>query len=102
MPFDLSKLENIIYMIVMVVVVILSTIKQFKAQQIKNDINNKIILNNLNKIDEQNIKVLSLLEMHSKDIKEIKKDLNALERRVSKLEENYTFYEKEVNKNDNT
>ena len=48
---------------------------------------NDEILNNLQKIDRQNVKILNLLEMHSQDIMSLKKDVNVLEHRVSRLED---------------
>ncbi len=100
---QLFKLDNIIYLIVMVVVVVLTTIKQFKSQQKKNDSNNAEVLQNLSKIEKQNGKMLNLLEIHSQDIKSMKKDINVLEHRVSRLEDSHVnLYEKlGGKKNDN-
>lgn len=48
--------------------------------------------------------MLNLLEIHSQDIKSIKKDINVLEHRVSRLEDSHVnLYEKlGGKKNDNT
>lgn len=97
------KFENIIYIIVTVVVVILTTIKQFSKQEKKTKNSNHEILENLSKIEKQNGKMLNLLELHSQDIKSIKKDVNILEHRVSRLEDSHVnLYEKlGGKKNDN-
>ena len=84
---NLLKMENLIYWIVTMVVVIMTTIKQFNRQERKNKTNNDEILENLQTIEKQNIKMLNLLEMHSQDIKTLKKDVNVLEHRVSRLED---------------
>lgn len=81
------RMENLIYWIVTMVVVILTTIKQFNRQDKKSKSSNDEILNNLQKIDRQNVKMLNLLEMHSQDIRSLKKDVNILEHRVSRLED---------------
>jgi len=81
------RMENLIYWIVTMVVVILTTIKQFNRQDKKSKLSNDEILNNLQKIDRQNVKMLNLLEMHSQDIRSLKKDVNILEHRVSRLED---------------
>jgi len=77
---SLFRMENLVYWIVTMVVVILTTIKQFNRQEQKNKTNNDEILTNLQKM-------LNLLEMHSQDIKSLKKDVNVLEHRVSRLED---------------
>ena len=84
---SLFRMENLIYWIVTMVVVIMTTIKQFNRQERKNKSNNDDILNNLQTIEKQNIKMINLLEMHSQDIKTLKKDVNVLEHRVSRLED---------------
>lgn len=86
------------------VVVILTTIKQFNRQDKKSKTNNDEILNNLQKIDRQNVKMLNLLEMHSQDIRSLKKDVNVLEHRVSRLEDSQVNIYKRLGgqKNDNT
>jgi len=66
------RMENLIYWIVTMVVVILTTIKQFNRQDKKSKTSNDEILNNLQKIDRQNVKMLNLLEMHSQDIRSLK------------------------------
>ena len=101
---DLFRMQNLIYWIVTMVVVVLTTIKQFNKQQKKNDGNNEEILFNLQKIDKQSVKMLNLLEMHSQDIKTLKKDVNVLEHRVSRLEDSQVhIYNKLGGKeNDNT
>jgi len=80
-------MENLIYWIVTMVVVILTTIKQFNRQDRKSKSSNDEILTNLQKIDRQNVKMLNLLELHSQDIRSLKKDVNILEHRVSRLED---------------
>jgi len=80
-------MENLIYWIVTMVVVILTTIKQFNRQDRKSKSSNDEILTNLQKIDRQNVKMLNLLEMHAQDIRSLKKDVNILEHRVSRLED---------------
>jgi sulfatase maturation enzyme AslB (radical SAM superfamily) len=86
------------------VVVILTTIKQFNRQDKKSKSSNDEILNNLQKIDRQNVKMLNLLEMHSQDIRSLKKDVNVLEHRVSRLEDSQVNIYKRLGgqKNDNT
>lgn len=86
---NLFKLDSIIYLIVTVVVVVITTIKQFNKQEKKNKDSNQEILSNLVKIEKQNVKVLNLLELHSQDIKSMKKDINILEHRVSRLEDSH-------------
>ena len=53
------------------------------------DSENEIIAGNgvFEQAEKQNIKMLNLLEMHSQDIKSLKKDVNVLEHRVSRLED---------------
>jgi sulfatase maturation enzyme AslB (radical SAM superfamily) len=86
------------------VVVILTTIKQFNRQDKKSKTSNDEILNNLQKIDRQNVKMLNLLEMHSQDIRSLKKDVNVLEHRVSRLEDSQVNIYKRLGgqKHDNT
>jgi len=84
---NLFRMENLIYWIVTMVVVILTTIKQFNRQDKKSKSSNDEILNNLQKIEKQNVKMINLLELHSQDIKSLKKDVNVLEHRVSRLED---------------
>ena len=98
------RMENLVYWIVTMVVVILTTIKQFNRQDQKSKSSNDEILTNLQNIGKQNVKMLNLLEMHSQDIKIMKKDINVLEHRVSRLEDSHvTLYKKIGEKeNDNT
>ncbi len=98
------RMENLIYWIVTMVVVILTTIKQFNRQDKKSKSSNDEILNNLQKIDRQNVKMLNLLEMHSQDIRSLKKDVNILEHRVSRLEDSQVNIYKRLGgqNNDNT
>jgi hypothetical protein len=98
------RMENLIYWIVTMVVVILTTIKQFNRQDKKSKTSNDEILNNLQKIDRQNVKMLNLLELHSQDIRSLKKDVNVLEHRVSRLEDSQVNIYKRLGgqKNDNT
>ena len=84
---DIFKMQNLIYWIVTMVVVVLTTIKQFNKQDKKNQDGNDEILTNLQKIDRQNVKMLNLLELHSQDIRSLKKDVNIIEHRVSRLED---------------
>ncbi len=101
---SLFKMENLIYWIVTMVVVIMTTIKQFNRQERKNKTNNDEILVNLQTIEKQNIKMLNLLEMHSQDIKTLKKDVNILEHRVTRLEDSQVNIYKQLGgkENDNT
>lgn len=87
--FVLFKIESIIYWVVSMIVVIITTIKQFNKQEKKNKNSNKEILNNLQTIEKQNIKMINLLDIHSQDIKSMKKDINILEHRVSRLEDSH-------------
>ena len=80
-------MENLIYWIVTAVVVVLTTIKQFNRQENKARVNNQEIIRNLENIEKQNVKMINLLELHSQDIKSLKKDVNVLEHRVARLEE---------------
>jgi hypothetical protein len=84
---DLFRMENLIYWVVTMVVVILTTIKQFSKQERNSNTKNDEIIDNLQKIEKQNGKMLNLLEMHGQDIKSLKKDVNILEHRVSRLED---------------
>ncbi len=100
---DLFRMENLIYWVVTMVVVILTTIRQFNRQEARNNNSNDEIIENLHKIEKQNIKMLNLLEMHSQDIKSLKKDINVLEHRVSRLEDSQVvIYKKIGGINDNT
>ena len=101
---SLFKMENLIYWIVTMVVVIMTTIKQFNRQEKRNKNNNDEILVNLQTIEKQNIKMLNLLEMHSQDIKTLKKDVNVLEHRVTRLEDSQVNIYKQLGgkENDNT
>ena len=85
----LFRMENLIYWIVTMVVVILTTIKQFNRQDKNNKSNNDEIMVNLQRIEKQNVKMINLLELHSQDIKTLKKDVNVLEHRVSRLEDSH-------------
>ena len=84
---EVFRMQNLIYWVVTMVVVILTTIKQFSQQEKKNKTKNDEIIVNLQRIEKQNVKMLNLLEMHGKDIKSLKKDVNVLEHRVSRLED---------------
>ena len=86
---SLFRMENLIYWIVTMVVVILTTIKQFNRQEKTNKSKNDEIIGNLQKIEKQNVKMINLLELHSQDIKTLKKDVNILEHRVSRLEDSH-------------
>lgn len=101
---DIFKMQNLIYWVVTMIVVVLTTIKQFNKQEKKNQDGNDEIIDNLQNIGKQNVKMLNLLEMHSQDIKIMKKDINVLEHRVSRLEDSHvTLYKKIGGKeNDNT
>jgi hypothetical protein len=98
---SVARLENIIYWIVSMVVVVLTTIKQFNKQEKKNKTDNEAIINNLQKIEKQNLKVLNLLEIHSQDIKSMKKDINVLEHRVSRLEDSHVNIYKRIGEKNN-
>lgn len=98
---NLFKFENIIYWIVSMIVVILTTIKQFNKQDRKNKDGNETIINNLQKIEKQNGKMLNLLEIHSEDIKSMKKDINILEHRVSRLEDSHVNIYKKLGEKQN-
>jgi uncharacterized spore protein YtfJ len=84
---EVFRMQNLIYWVVTMVVVILTTIKQFSQQEKKNKSKNDEIIVNLQRIEKQNVKMLNLLEMHGQDIKSLKKDVNVLEHRVSRLED---------------
>lgn len=100
----LFRMENLIYWIVTMVVVILTTIKQFNKQDKNNKSNNDEIMVNLQRIEKQNVKMINLLELHSQDIKTLKKDVNVLEHRVSRLEDSHVNIYKHLGgkENDNT
>lgn len=83
----LFRMENLIYWIVTMVVVILTTIKQFSRQEKNNKSKNDEIMVNLQRIEKQNVKMINLLELHSQDIKSLKKDVDILEHRVTRLED---------------
>jgi predicted patatin/cPLA2 family phospholipase len=97
-------MENLIYWIVTMIVVILTTIKQFNRQEKNNKTKNEEIIGNLQKIEKQNVKMINLLELHSQDIKSLKKDVNILEHRVSRLEDSHVNIYKHLGgiDNDNT
>ncbi|RJX25833.1 MAG: hypothetical protein C4537_03725 [Acholeplasma sp.] len=101
---NLFRMENLIYWIVTMVVVILTTIKQFNRQERNNKSKNDEIMMNLQKIEKQNVKMINLLELHSQDIKSLKKDVNVLEHRVSRLEDSQVNIYKHLGgkENDNT
>lgn len=101
---NLFRLDNIIYWVVTMVVVILTTIKQFNKQERNNKNGNDEIMNNLQTIEKQNAKMLGLLEMHTQDIKAMKKDIYLLEHRVSRLEDSQVNIYKKIGgkQNDNT
>lgn len=100
----LFRMENLIYWVVTMVVVILTTIKQFNRQEKNNKSKNDEIMENLQKIDKQNVKMINLLELHSKDIKSLKKDVNILEHRVTRLEDSQVNIYRHIGgkENDNT
>jgi len=100
----LFRMENLIYWVVTMVVVILTTIKQFNKQDKNNKSNNDEIMVNLQRIEKQNVKMINLLELHSQDIKTLKKDVNVLEHRVSRLEDSHVNIYKHLGgkENDNT
>lgn len=100
----LFRMENLIYWVVTMVVVILTTIKQFNRQEKNNKSKNDEIMENLQKIDKQNVKMINLLELHSKDIKSLKKDVNVLEHRVTRLEDSQVNIYRHIGgkENDNT
>jgi hypothetical protein len=85
----LLKFEGIVYWVVSIVIIVLTTIKQFNKHEKKNKLTNKEIIDNLHHIDKQNIKILGMLEIHSQVIETIKKDIGTLDNRVSKLENSY-------------
>jgi hypothetical protein len=97
-------MENLIYWIVTMVVVILTTIKQFSKQEKNNRSKNDEIIVRLQGIEKQNVKMLNLLEMHGQDIKSLKKDVNILEHRVSRLEDSQVNIYNRIGgrQNDNT
>jgi len=101
---DLFKMENLIYWVVTMVVVILTTIRQFNRQEKNNQTKNDEIMVNLQRIEKQNVKMINLLELHSQDIKSLKKDVNILENRVSRLEDSHVNIYKHLGgkENDNT
>lgn len=101
---DIFKMENLIYWIVTMVVVILTTIRQFSRQEKNNQNKNDEIMVNLQKIEKQNVKMINLLELHSQDIKTLKKDVNVLEHRVTRLEDSQVNIYKHLGgkENDNT
>lgn len=92
----LFRMENLIYWLVTMILVILTTIKQFNKQDKKSEHGNEEILSNLKKIEKQNVKMLNLLEIHALDIKELKKDVNVLEHRVSRLEDSQVSIYKKI------
>lgn len=98
---SLFKMENLIYWIVTMVVVIMTTIKQFNRQEKRNKSNNDEILVNLQTIEKQNVKMLNLMELHSQDIKTLKKDVNVLEHRVTRLEDSQVNIYKQLGGKDN-
>jgi len=94
----LFKLENLVYWIVSIIVIILTTIRQFNIQDKKKDIQGKSILTNLGRIEKQNSKILNKLDDHSSDIKLIKKDVSVLEHRVTRLETSHANLYKRIDK----
>lgn len=101
---EVFRMQNLIYWVVTMVVVILTTIKQFSQQEKKNKTKNDEIIVNLQRIEKQNVKMLNLLEMHGQDIKSLKKDVNVLEHRVSRLEDSQVNIYNHIGEkqNDNT
>lgn len=98
---NLFRLDNVIYWIVSMVVVVLTTIKQFNKQERKNKDDNNMIIDNLQRIEKQNVRVLNHLEIHSQDIKSIRKDINILEHRVSRLEDSHVNIYKKIGGSNN-
>jgi len=92
----LLRYEGIVYWIVSIVIIVLTTIKQFNRHEKKNSLTNKEIIDNLHHIEKQNIQMLGMLETHSQGIKTIRKDIGSLENRVSKLENSYAKLLKKV------
>ena len=92
----LLRYEGIVYWIVSIVIIVLTTIKQFNKHEKKNSLTNKEIIDNLHHIEKQNIQMLGMLETHSQVIKTIRKDIGSLENRVSKLENSYAKLLKKV------
>lgn len=101
---EVFRMQDFIFWVVTMVVVILTTIKQFNRQEKNNKFKNDEIMENLQKIDKQNVKMINLLELHSKDIKSLKKDVNVLEHRVTRLEDSQVNIYKHLGgkENDNT
>jgi sulfatase maturation enzyme AslB (radical SAM superfamily) len=101
---EVFRMQDFIFWVVTMVVVILTTIKQFNRQEKNNKSKNDEIMENLQKIDKQNVKMINLLELHSKDIKSLKKDVNVLEHRVTRLEDSQVNIYKHLGgkENDNT
>jgi predicted lactoylglutathione lyase len=95
------KQENLVYLIVTVVVIILTTIKQFNKQEQKKADKDAEILNNLGRIEKQNVKILNLLDLHSQDIYSLKKDVTVLENRVSRLEDSHVNLYKKIGGKEN-
>lgn len=93
---DLLRYEGIVYWVVSIMIIVLTTIKQFNKHEKKNKLTNKEIIDNLHQIEKQNIKILGMLEIHSQVIETIKKDIGSLESRVSKLENSYAKLCKKV------
>ncbi len=101
---EIFRMQDLIFWIVTMIVVILTTIKQFNRQEKNNKSNNDEIMVNLQRIEKQNVKMINLLELHSQDIKTLKKDVNVLEHRVSRLEDSHVNIYKHLGgiENDNT
>ena len=96
----LFRLENMIYWIVSIVVIVLTTIRQFNKQDKKKDVQGQTILTNLDRIEKTNTLILDKLDTHSSDIKSIKKDINALDHRVTRLETSHVKIYNQINQED--
>jgi hypothetical protein len=83
----LLRYEGIVYWIVSIVIIVLTTIKQFNKHEKKNSLTNKEIIDNLHHIEKQNIQMLGMLETHSQVIKTIRKDIGSLEKSSFKARE---------------
>lgn len=83
---NLVKLENILYLLMTILVMALTIIRQSRKQAKLHDGSNKKILKNFEKIENQNEEIIKLIEFQSSDLTRIKQEVKYLKTRVGLLE----------------
>lgn len=83
---NLVKLEIILYLLVTVLVMALTIIKQSRKQTQLQDGSTKKILKNFERIENQNGEIKKLIERHSFDLTRIKQEVKHLKSQIGLLE----------------